>query len=584
MKNIKNWVLSPTPPTSTDVGWIKPVDGEYRLYVKSGGKFIPCTSSIDSNKEAIQQLVLDTLSYGVSWKPGVADTALTRVGNMQYHKTLPIQNGMKGCVVQCKDSVSIQYYLDPNDWRFKKDGVINFFTIGLQYEATADASMQITSYKLYNDAFSTLQYESQYVKLIPINDSSKVYICKVKSLDTSSKNATLEVPDDMPKTVPELMTLGNVFNVELGSVLNGYDGEVMVEVPEFWIRSWDTDTQREVRVSPMKIDDSWEHQPRVLIAAYKDALLKTVPENMGYLSTLEQNTLVSICNTNTYCRGGIPSSSSSTSAYDSYLETDPFFTELGKPVGGSYGQLVMDGDDSFKKGGKNVLTYAEYKNILYWLYVIEYANFDCMLPFTTELTSEGYRQGGLGEGVTTLKKYLSLAFTPNGYTNELGNNTAIKEGYSPTYGQSQYIPRWHGIENPFGDGGIVVGGLEGTDINIDSKAAQLCYRTDTVTPKYIGTNYHKDGYIKELNLLDSAEILPREIVSGNDNKGKFKCTYAGVSMFDWYAYIAFGNPTSNSVTTSWNYDLHRLGSIYSINKSFPSYDLMGVRTSVVVSK
>lgn len=45
MKNIKNWVLSPTPPTSTDVGWIKPEDGEYRLYVRSGGKFIPINSN-----------------------------------------------------------------------------------------------------------------------------------------------------------------------------------------------------------------------------------------------------------------------------------------------------------------------------------------------------------------------------------------------------------------------------------------------------------------------------------------------------------------------------------------------------------
>jgi hypothetical protein len=33
----------------------------------------------------------------------------------------------------------------------------------------------------------------------------------------------------------------------------------MVEVPEFWIKSWDTDTRREVRITPTYIDDSWEH-------------------------------------------------------------------------------------------------------------------------------------------------------------------------------------------------------------------------------------------------------------------------------------------------------------------------------------
>jgi surface protein len=50
MKNIKNWVLSPTAPTSTDVGWIKPENGEYRLYVRSGSKFVPLTSNSSERK------------------------------------------------------------------------------------------------------------------------------------------------------------------------------------------------------------------------------------------------------------------------------------------------------------------------------------------------------------------------------------------------------------------------------------------------------------------------------------------------------------------------------------------------------
>ena len=50
-----------------------------------------------------------------------ADTPLKprRIGNLELHKTLPIQNALKGCVAQ---NGNIMYYLDENDWAFKQDG------------------------------------------------------------------------------------------------------------------------------------------------------------------------------------------------------------------------------------------------------------------------------------------------------------------------------------------------------------------------------------------------------------------------------------------------------------------------------
>ncbi len=568
MKNIKNWVLSPTPPTSTDVGWIKPVDGEYKLFVRSGsGKFVPCASSTVST-DTVQQLVLDSLSYGVSWKPGAADPALTRVGNMQLHRDLPIQNGMKGCVVQCKDGVNIQYYLHPNDWRFKKDGRITS-----KSSLTVDAD-NITTYQLVLDVFSTLQYESQYIRLTSTIDSSKEYICKVKSIDTSTKTATLEVPDDMPKTSSELTAI-SPFSVELGSVLNGYDGEVMVEVPEFWIRSWDTDTQKEVRVPTFKIDDSWEHQPKVLIAPYRDTMLNTVPENMGYISTLPVNSLVSICNTHTYCRGG---SSSATSIYDVNLGIDPFYSCLGKPMGG------LDWS-TFSKyaslGGKKMIYYSEYKNILYWLYIIEYANFDCMLPYNAELTSEGFHQGGLGDGVWSATKSFYFFFTPCGYTNEIGNNTGIKEGYSPNY-ETKYIPRWHGIENPFGDGAICVEGTTGKSASSENNYySYAIYRTDISPEKYIGMQLPESSklyYVKEYKLGDSAEIMFSETT--DDENRKYKCN----SIENNYGHysISFGHPKSITNGIGMNNTEHSLCSIRYIATIYPVYGDMGTRTSIVV--
>ncbi len=51
-----------------------------------------------------------------------------------------------------------------------------------------------------------------------------------------------------------------------------------------------------------------------------------------------------------------------------------------------------------------LLTYEYYKSIFYWLYVIEYANFNSQANYVEDLTEDGYRQGGLGNGVTTWKE------------------------------------------------------------------------------------------------------------------------------------------------------------------------------------
>ena len=251
----------------------------------------------------IKVSVLDLMSYGISWKPNIADPAVTRVGNMSYHKTLPIQNNMRGCIAQMKDGAKIMYFLDPTDWRWRENprGSI------LKSQAL---TVTASTYTLTNAIFSTFQYEGQWLK---INDIP----CQVLVIDTSTNTATIK--PDSP------IDAGN-YDVELGAVLNGYDGEVMVLIPEFWIKSWDTDTRREVRISPSKIDDTWEHQPRILIAAYHDTVLNTIPENMGYLSTLEANSAISVMNINSYCRGG-----NNSSTYDAYITSDRFRSMLGKP-------------------------------------------------------------------------------------------------------------------------------------------------------------------------------------------------------------------------------------------------------------
>ena len=514
--------------------------------------------------------ILDLRTYGVFWKPDVADPALTRVGNMTYHRTLPIQNNMKGCIAQMKGGVKIMYYLNETDWRFRTPQDARGYILKDQV-----ISFDGDKHTITNDVFSTLQYEYQYIKVNGI-------ICQVSSINTGTKTADI---------TPEKTLAAGSYDVELGAVLNGYDGEVMVEVPEFWIKSWDTDTRREVRISPSKIDDTWEHQPKLLVAAYHDTVLNTIPENMGYLSTLEANSALSVMNTNSYCRGG-----NNSSTYDAYITSDRFRSMLGKPRT-SISRNTMRAN--CRRSGKEILSYLQYKRVLYWLYVIEYANFNCQASFNSELTSEGFRQGGLGDGVTTVNSS-NLNFyngynplTPNGYTNEFGNGTNIKEmtivmptvsGGEPTSSTTQYVPRWHGIENPFGD---IWNNVDGIIINSSSivengKKYSEVYATedpllysdsDYSKMRVVGIELNKEGYIKEWDLGNTAEIIPR--LNGG-NATQYKCDYHWINSATGLRTLILGGSAAISNSSG-------LGGFHSSNSVGRTGTNFGFRSSCVVA-
>jgi hypothetical protein len=514
--------------------------------------------------------VLDLLSYGVSWKPEVADPVLTRVGNMSYHRTLPIQNNMRGCIAQMKGGVKIMYYLNNTDWRFRTPQDAKSYKLKDQV-----ISFNGNEHTITNDVFSTLQYEHQYVK---IND----IICQVTSIDIATKTASI---------TPEKALAAGSYDIELGAVLNGYDGEVMVEVPEFWIKSWDTDVRREVRISPSKIDDTWEHQPKLLVAAYHDTVLNTIPENMGYLSTLEANSALSIVNTNGYCRGG-----NNSSTYDAYITSDRFRSMLGKPRT-AISRATMRA--SCRRSGKEILNYLQYKRVLYWLYFIEYANFNCQAKFNSELTSEGFRQGGLGGGVTTINSsywnfYNSYnPLTPSGYTNEFGNGTNIKtmtivmptvSGGEPTFSTTQYVSRWHGIENPFGD---IWNNVDGVIINSSSivengkKYSELYATEDPLLysdsnyskMRVVGIELNEAGYIKEWDLGNTAEIVPR--LNGG-NTTQYKCDYHFADNTTGLRTLFLGSSAYNGAYAG-------LGGFNSFNGVGIAYAYVGFRSSCVVA-
>lgn len=480
--------------------------------------------------------LLDLISYGVEWSPNIADPELKRVGNRTFHRELPIQSQMKGCVYDSKNK-QVVYWLNEDDWRFKKVPETISFTAAnptLAFTAGTVKSIPLTGSTQRDELMEflsdgpristdletdTVKFSYRYVKIEGV-------VCK---LDRFTQNAggspiMVVVPEET-KTI----TVDSMITMEKGSNLSGYDGEVMVYIPEFWIKSWDEDDRRCVRISPMKPDSSWEHQPSIFVAAYKDTILRSVPSNMGYLSSLTVNSAVSIANSETYCRGGNNSTTNDTAE-------DIFKSCLGKCVT-SIPRGIFRG--YARLSNKEILSYRQYKNILYWLYVIEYANFNIQDRYNANLTSNGFHQGGLGTGITNVPDYVgyngSIPICPNGYTNEIGNRTGTKlispNGPSPV--GSVYAVRYRGLENIFGDASHNLDGIVIIPSELDNSTEASVYTTDNpsnyrddinapVSMNLTGMTTKIAGYIKEWALGSTAEIIPR-LTGGTQST--YKCDY-----------------------------------------------------------
>ena len=486
-----------------------------KIHIPSGGsKGQLLQSNGDDTTTWVNIDLLDILTYGVSWKPNVADPDLTRIGNPILHRTLPIQSGIKGCIAQCKTDSGkpqIMYWLDENDWRFRKIPEILY---GQELIVSNDV------YTIVNSVFSTNRYLKQYIKVNNV-------IAQVTEIDTETTTATI---------VLDSVVEAGTYNVELGAVLNGYDGEVKNYVPKFYYKSYDGSDERWVRISQFQIDNSWIESKANLVSVCNPTILRSVPSDMGYLSTLESGAIVCIFNDNAYCRGG-----NNSSTYD--LDTDIFRRNLGKPVT-NMTRASMRG--ACKKSGNHITSYNEYKAIFYWLFVIEYATFNCQKSFNPELTSEGYHQGGLGAGVTNVGNWNYYnnynPITPCGYGTKYGNNTysipitfmvPTASGIDPTLTQNTQIARWRGFNNIFGDiwnniDGIIIdanAGLEGrNNMNIVYVSDNPDDFNDSDISKYYIAGYevHSEGYTKEWALGDKAEIIPR-IMGGSESL--YKCDY-----------------------------------------------------------
>ena len=309
------------------------------------------------------------------------------------------------------------------------------------------------------------------------------------------------------------------------SVLDGTDGTVRVHTPKFYGKSGTNvqdSNKKWVRISTIKMDDTWIEIPEMLIDAYRSTVDTT---------TSATPKAVSVVNTTAQFRGG-----GNRTANDTYLDTDAFRSDLGKPrTNISRANMRTYATNA----GSEMLCYEYYKWIFYWAWVIEYATFNSQAAYNAELTADGYHQGGLGDGVTTwdgtnwnnYNSYYPL--TPCGYCNDIGNFTGVKDLVIPETVVSETVtvatktfkvPRWRGFDNPFGD---IWTNLDGVILERTAANQPSSVYTTTDTSAFgddntakgkmtvAGTEVASDGYIKAFDLGEKGEIIPSAVGGSN---------------------------------------------------------------------
>ena len=185
----------------------------------------------------------------------------------------------------------------------------------------------------------------------------------------------------------------------------------------------------------------------------------------------------------------------------------------------------------------NLYTYDVHKT-LFWFFTIEYATLNSQADFTTQLTPEGYHQGGLGAGVTIVNsswwsEYNSQnPLIPCNVAIRLGNNTGIIEyGIPPmVHGDAPVVvsvSSYRGIVNPFGHIWKYVDGINVLiNPNEDSGGDGLSYVYICDEPSQykdysaIGYNLRGhvaryNGFINEIIFGEKGEFIPKEANGSN---------------------------------------------------------------------
>lgn len=364
-----------------------------------------------------------------------------RTGNMEMHRTLPIQSKMRGCTISNTDNV--KKYLKANDWTKWEDGTTS----------------------------------SQ--------DSSEVGV------------------------------------------------EAFVEIPEHYRLLIATpDNTVEIRMSEYNLP-GYTKVEKKYIGAYEGSVNLDSSSHNNLLRTQVRNTAPIISKTRT-----------------------------------EFQTMARNND---RTNNWNIYTYGAHRDLT-WLFVVEYATLNSQKAFNANLTAEGYHQGGLGNEVTsgtvTVNGATAYSFVPCGTTNSLGNGTGIikythtntnAEGAS-TGTKVVNVPRYRGIENPFGHvwKNVIDVVVAGTDNSVYickdyTKFGTFEGGTNPTAEQLIAAGYELQDfkestitgqYVKKLVNNNQADLFPT-VVGNGASTTTYYCDYHWTSATATPRTLLIGGGSGN---------------------------------------
>ena len=298
-----------------------------------------------------------------------------------------------------------------------------------------------------------------------------------------------------------------------GQDRSGNSGQVMISIPNFYFKCfYDSGVVRFqiLNKAPQKgvLYSGWNqffgnNVDYVYCSAYEASLDRT------------SGKLASVINTAVQFRGG-----NNTSAWD-----NTYRSLLGKPVTNlnrtqfrTAARLRNTGNTSW-----NEYIYAVHV-MLSWLFYIEYNTLNSQKPYNPVLDINGFKQGGLGMGVSEITNWEGYngnnPFIPCGASDSLGNGSGVVT-YNVLDSNSNIIyaapvPRYRGIENPFGhlwkwSDGINITEDGTTRLAYVSKNPAIFNDNNVTGYLNRGAISHQNGWIKNMILGVNGTLLPSTV-------------------------------------------------------------------------
>lgn len=248
-------------------------------------------------------------------------------------------------------------------------------------------------------------------RTLPIQSMMKPF--DITNIENTVSEIILPIDDQFQKT-----SYANATNIQWSIVSRDSDN-IMIRIPEFW---YTDDYVPGTKTHNLKLcphaKPGWYHHKEAYVSAYE-----------VYKSS---DKLVSV-------KGQLP--------------TVNFNRTNGRTWARANG---FDGEAKW-----NLYTYEEHRAICH-LFLVEYATRNSQKAVNTELTPEGFRQGGLGSGCTTgtatINGAQTWSFMPTGSSDSLGSGSGevtvtiqqTDQSGSNTSTITRKCNRYRGIENPFG--------------------------------------------------------------------------------------------------------------------------------------